>query len=345
MSANLRHKRYYFFNQPLTEEEYKRKVRELNMGNRAVLESLKAEFSKIKSEAIYKENHNIRAIDCFGEYLTDSKNCYSCMFAVNSENLAYSAGSFKIRDSYDAFGGLDSSLAYESHAGIACSGLKFSCHIKFSRDLEYCVLCNNCHNCFACIGLRNKSFCILNRQYGENEYWSKVDEIKIEMLRGKEYGEFFPPNLMPVPYNISIATSYKGYDDIETAKRYGYTVQDIIETVQGAGEEEVIDAEQVLSDIKDIKDDVLSKIIFDKESQKKFRYIKEELEFHRRYNLALPLEHPSVRLAQKRKMFGSLVLKLYKRDCTNCQKGIESIYPPGEPKNVYCEECYLKEVV
>ena len=115
-------------------------------------------------------------------------------------------------------GGNGSELSYDTW-GLSAYNTKFSMNADFLRDCEYCDLCENCSNCFACIGLKNRSFCIFNKQYGEEEYWRVVDIIKTDMLVRGEYGEFFPPEVCPVPYNISLATSYGGYDDVKVLSR------------------------------------------------------------------------------------------------------------------------------
>jgi len=164
------------------------------------------------------------------------------------------------------------------------------------------------------------------------------------MLKDGQYGEFFPPELALVPYNISVATAYQGFDDIEKAKQYGYVVQDIHETSPETIRQ-IIEASVLPKDIKNIQDDICDKVIFDQKNNKKFRYIKAELDFCRRHNLSLPLEHPSVRLTEGRKKLGPITLKFYPRGCAKCGKKMQSVYQPNKPQFVYCEECYLKEVV
>jgi hypothetical protein len=39
----------------------------------------------------------------------------------------------------------------------------------------------NCSFCLGCIGLKNKQFCILNKQYTKEEWYEKVDEIFAQM--------------------------------------------------------------------------------------------------------------------------------------------------------------------
>ena len=345
MSSNLRHKKYYFYNQKLSKEEYQKKIREINLGDSKIIEKLKKDFQNLKKKTIYRANQNEKNINCTGDYIKNSKNCHSCFFVFESENMAYCVGNLKHKDSYDLVGGVGSELSYETMSVNAGSyQTKFSTTVTDLRDSEYCDYCKNCSNCFACIGLKNKQYCIFNKQYSEEEYWQKVDEIKTKMLADGEYGEFFSPELATVPYNISMATSYGGYDDLEIAKKYGYKIEQIEEP--NPDTENEIKVEEVPDDIKEITDDILSKVIIDKNG-KKFRYTKEELEFHRKYNLALPTEHYASILAEKRIALGPIDFNPKYRNCTKCGQETQVTFPedyPGAPERVWCEKCYNQEV-
>lgn len=345
-STNLRHKRYYFLNEQLTKEEYEKKIRDINLGDRRVVEEWKKKFSELKKKAIHKANRNERSVNCTGDHIKDSKDCHTCFFIISGENIAYSLGGNKNRDSYDLVGGNGSELSYETW-GLNAYNTKFSMNADFLRDSEYCDLCENCSDCFACIGLKNRSFCIFNKQYTEDEYWKLLDTIKVKMLADGEYGEFFLPELCPVPYNISLATSFQGYDDVENALQYGYRAEELSEGAQNI-EGEVINNTDVPEDIKNTTDEILEKVIFDGKNNKKFRYTKKELGFHRQYNLALPIEHYSIRLARKRIEMGPIDFNIKTRRCSRCGEKTQVSFPenhPDAPRIVYCEKCYNEAVV
>lgn len=343
--TNLRNKKYYFFNKALSKETYQKEIGKFNLGDRDVINSLKDKFEALKKQAFYKQNHNDRTVGSQGDFLKDSKNCYFCFYSMNSQNLTYCTGGIKNRDSYDLIGGVGTELSYESAGGgTQNQRIMFTSLLNACRDMEYSKQCTNCHNCFGCIGLRNKSFFIFNKQYSEKDYWKKIDEIKINMFKNGEYGEFFPPTLSTFPYNVSLATSFKGYDDIDLAKQYGYNIEDIThDIVDSKGE--VIDSRSLPKDIKDVKDDILKKQLFDQDHKRKFIVIKSELEFYKRHNIPLPLHHPIERLSNKRKKLGTLLFELYERKCDKCNKRMQTVYAPDRKEIVYCEVCYQQEVV
>jgi hypothetical protein len=344
--TNLRHKKYCFENQQLGKVEYQKKIAEINLGNRNEVAKWKNKFKELKKSAIHRANHNEKNINCTGDYVNNSKNCQACLYVNDGENSKYVVGSTGNKDIYDVTGGHNVSLTYNTMTWWADDTYNTKCSVLALnlRDSEYCDLCQNCSNCFACIGLKNKKFCIFNKQYSEEEYWQKLDEIKTKMLQDGEYGEFFPKELAPIPYNISVATSYGGYDDLEIAKKYGYKIEEVEEP--NPDTQNKISIEEVPDDIKDITDDILQKAIIDKNG-KKFRYTKEELAFHRKYNLALPVEHYSTILARKRIALGPIDFNTKYRNCTKCGEKTQVTFPenhPDAPTKIYCEKCYNEEI-
>ena len=348
MSANLRNKKYYFFNEPFTKEEYEKRVKAIDLGNYSVFHDYLKKYEELKVGAIRKENFNDpNNINSMGNWMWNSKNCFQVIYSDTNEDCAYSLGFYGYRDSYDVIGGVGGELCYEFMTMSTENnyGIKFSTFINNSRSLEYSDLMRNCHDCFGCIALSDKSFCIFNKQYVEEEYWRTVDKLKTEMLMRGEYGEFFPPDLSPHPYNYSLVTAYPGYDNFEEARKYGYRIEKVeTETRETAGLE-VIPASKLPSDIKEVDDSILEKAVLDEESGKKFRITRYELDFYRTYNLPLPRIHPLIRMQQWRKNL-DLRLRFYERKCVKCGKDIKTTYAPDRPeKNIWCEACYQSEII
>ncbi len=344
MSSNLRNKKYYFRNQQLSKEEYEKKLKEINLGDYNVLQRYIKEFKKIKSEALHKPDRNFRSVNSVGDYIENSKDCYWCNYVTECQNVNYTIGVLGYKDSYDVSGGGGGELCYELMTVSTRDNynVHFSFQMDNCRNAEYSELCRNCHDIFGCIGLNNKSFCILNKQYDEDEYWKLVDKIKSTMLGSSEYGEFFPPKLVSVPYKISLAAGYPGFRDYENAGRYGYDISEI-PLQESEVQSEIIKSTELPADIKDAPDDILGKTIFDEKNNKYFKMTSYELSFYRRYNLALPREHPLVRLQYFREIY-DLRLKFYDRKCPRCGVDIKLTFNPDKYKNVYCESCYNNEV-
>src|SRR3989338_1287473 len=341
MSSNLRNKKYYFRNQQLSKEEYEQKIQqEVYLGSFAHLQNYLKEFTDLKRNAYYKPDNNFRAVNSYGDFIDNSRNCYWCNYIVECDNVNYSEGVGYYKDSYDIVGGAGGELCYELVTLSTANnfGAKLSSQIDNCRDVEYCDLCRNCHDCFGCIGLANKSFCIFNRQYTEEEYWRVVDQIKTSMLAAWEYGELFPPELAPVPYKLSLISSYPGFRDFEQAASYGYDTSEVpIQKSEVAGD--IVSAGSLPDDIKDVDDGILQKIIFDEKNNKYFRLTKYEFDFYRRHCLALPREHPLKRLERFREGY-DLRMSFYDETCRKCGVPIKTVNNPAHYKNNYCEPCY-----
>ncbi len=344
MSSNLRNKKYYFRNQYIGKEEYEKRLKEINFGSWVTVEKLKKEFIELKNSAPRKPSNNLNTINSFGDFIRDSRNIYFGLWVYDSENLSYCEGIEDSSDSYDVLGGTGNELCYFL-ANVWAEdnyGCKFSIHIDYSEDVEYSEYCRNCSNCFGCIGLDNKSYCIFNVQYTPKEYWVKLDEIKTKMLEAGEHGEFVPPRAPPFPYLTTQVAYYYGFDDAD-AKKYGYDMSPVEEPSEKI-EGDIMDSKDFPDDIKDVKDDIVKKIIYDSKNKKYFRFVKQEIQFYKKYGVPLPREHPAIRMKKWRKEFGLLV-RYYKRKCAKCGKVVETTYAPDRPeKNIWCESCYLKEI-
>ncbi len=69
--------------------------------------------------------------------------------------------------------------------------------VYWSSNMYYSLYCNNCSYCLGCIGLKNKSFCILNKQYSKEERFEKANEIFAQMEKDWQLWKFFPPSMNP----------------------------------------------------------------------------------------------------------------------------------------------------
>lgn len=54
----------------------------------------------------------------------------------------------------------------------------FSCHNCDS--CVDCISCTNCQNCAYCVGLIDARYQILNKQYSEEDYFKKLEEIGVD---------------------------------------------------------------------------------------------------------------------------------------------------------------------
>ncbi|MDO8303903.1 MAG: hypothetical protein Q7T18_11740, partial [Sedimentisphaerales bacterium] len=192
--SNLRNKKYVWFNEQLTQEEWERRRAEVNTASRAAMKPFLEKFELMILDAVWPENFNIKSENCLGEYLTNCEDSKYVYYADGGARNNYWIAWLIGRAEHNAFVAdpAHSRDTYCSTALANCHNCKFGVYSARCKDIEYCLECFDCEYCFGCIGLRKKKFCILNKQYSEAEYWQKVDEIKCVMLDRGEYTEGVP---------------------------------------------------------------------------------------------------------------------------------------------------------
>ena len=166
-------------------------------------------FQELKKKAIKKNLTISMSEECSGDNISQSKNCFSCFGVKACQDGRYLWDTKDYHDAMDAYsGGRDSELIYEATSTSACWNCKFCMRVTYSNEVDYSLFCNKCKNCFGCFGLRNKQYCILNKQYTKEEYEALVPKIIEHMKSTGEWGEFFPSSLSPFGYNDTVAHEY-----------------------------------------------------------------------------------------------------------------------------------------
>ncbi len=380
-SVNLRNKNYYFFNEPLSKEEYEQKVKEYKLHTREGVERAWLEANKFWQKFPRKNHQGVKNLNSSGSYVTGSRNVRDSFLIREGENLRYCQylqESPAPKDCYDYSGwGSGAELVYEAvSTGSNVQNVKFSCMTKQNaHNSEYTMSCDGSENIFGCVGLRKKQYCILNKQYTKEEYGNLLPKIKKHMkdmpFMDKEgrvygYGEFFPSEFSPWAYNETLAKDYfslgreeaieKGYKWREPdSKNYTPTVL----------------SENIPNDISKT-DDSITKEIFEcahkmncnQGCTKAFRILPNELQFYRKIGVPVPTLCPACRTMERLKL--RLGIELYERSCmcaggndesgqykngvdhihgaSHCEEKFKTGYSPDKSDIVYCEKCYQQEV-
>jgi len=357
--TNLKHKKYHIFNKEYTKKEYEEKLKEFNIGSYKNIQELQ---EKAKEHHLKYPNRFMtgrKNVNVTGDYINNSKNVKNAYSIRDGEDLKY-CQLLELKDTKDCYDqtsfGKNVELVYEGIAlGLGVSRLKFCYHCYDNvMDLEYCIQCPSASsNLFGCIGIKKKQYCILNKQYTEKEYEEMIPKIKKHMndmpytdKRGivYKYGEFFPIEISPLPYNRTITNEFHPLTK-EQALEQGYIWQDRPKSEH----EPTIQAQDLPDDIKYVNDNILNEVIGCGHGQEcigpgAFKLIPQELKFLKKMNLPLPRFCPDCR--QSKRMNQQNPIKLWHRKCMKkgCNTEFETSYSPDRKEIVYCEECYLKEV-
>ena len=338
-SANLRNKEYYVFNKKVSKEDYKKIVDELNLGSYKSLQEAKKKFQEFLKDQPRRATQVINSENSTGNYLRNCSNAQYCYDSYELENVKFATHLQSSKDSYDwDFVGAKSELCYEvvssAHQLNDCKFMMNSWN-SVARVL-YSDLILGASDLFGCIGLRKKKFCVLNKQYSEEEYNELLPKI-IEHMKGtNEWGEFFPITLSPYGYNETVAQEDYPLTKEETiAKGYHWKDDDPKEYQPQTYE--------IPDNIQEVTEDILKQLLACEVTGKNYRITKQELEFYQENNLPIPHKSPEQRHKDRRELRNPR--QLYERDCAKCSKPTQTTYESSRPEPIYCESCYLAEIL
>ena len=344
-SSNLRNKSYVFENKQLTKEEYQNKISEINLGDRSVFKETVQRFDGVFKNALHRSIWLTNAVNCIGDRLTNCNDCFWSFDGTDGQNMRFSQSFDVAKDAMDAsyYSG-NAGRIYESVMASDDNSVLFSTYTRYSMDMEYSSECNNCQYCFGCVALKNKKFHILNKPYSEDDYWILVDKIKSEMLINGEYGELFPLSLGLFPYQSSKGQEFYPLNEVSARGKnipwYDEPKSEVPHDVRLRDPYKDID-----SDIKRVDDSILKDAIKCEITGRPFKVIAEEFKLYKHMNVPIPTKHPWQRIRER------ITLKhpfeLFSFVCQNCGEKSLSFYNEKQQKElkIFCEKCYLKEVI
>ena len=374
-SINLKHQKYYIFNQPYSKEDYFEKLKEFNLGSYESFSKLKKQAEEHWLKYPKKYMNGSQNMNATGDHIWESKNTKDCYQILRSENLSYCQNVLAAKDSMDYYvWGSGAELIYESvTCGENVKGLKFCVDCwPGCQDMEYSIGCRASANLFGCVSLKKKQYCILNKEYSKEEYKELVARIKVHMKdmpytdsRGHtySYGEFFSSDFSPNAYNETLASDFFPLTQQE-AEAQGFLWREPI-----VKEFDItIQAKDLLDHINDVPEDITKEIISCMQCEKAFRYAPKEIEFYKRFTIPLPRLCAECRHIERLKHRNKL--DWYTRACQcageksenevyqnlgqshqshpaseHCPNEFETTYPPDSKEIVYCEQCFQAEIV
>ncbi|MFH0890652.1 MAG: hypothetical protein V1856_01315 [Candidatus Liptonbacteria bacterium] len=380
--ANLRGAGYCIWNKQYSKEEYESKIKELNLGSREALAGIKKKFyEEIYLKAIHKYGDIVNCTNSTGDHLKNTKNCRDCFDfgGDNAENCRFVNWSgFNTKDLYDTGpgAGWGSELLYQGVDINDSSRIIGGITVYNSSDAYYVIQNHASNNVFGCYGMRNKQFCILNKQYTKEEYEELLPKIKKHMVdmpyidgAGRKYffGDFFPPDLAIFPYNDTVAQEYLPKDKGSSvgsgfrwrdpdAKSYSITIRQ-----QDVPDQIMLVSDSILQEVIECE----HKGLCADQCSTAFKIIPQELQLYKQLNIPIPTLCPNCRHYERLKKRTPMKLWSRKCECTGarsengiyqntaahqhgagpCQNEFQTSYSPDRPEIVYCESCYQAEIV
>lgn len=380
--VNLRNKQYHIFNKPYTKEAYMQKISEYT-GSFEGMKKARTLFHELSMKLVKPWGYQVKCTQSIGNDLEECNNLYYAFGVKFSEDSRYAyVNNVRIFSCMDV-----NHIGYDrSEFCYDCEGLTGSSNVKFTSSsfhntfLAYCNLCFTSNYGFGSIGLRDKKYCILNKQYSQETYNQLIPKIISHMnempYRDKEgnvyrYGEFFPQGLSAFAYNESIAQEYFPLTK-EEALGKGYQWKD----PESKDYQVTVTNDKIPDRINNAPDKILNEVIkckhegtCNEQCTFAFRIIPQELKFYQTMSLPLPRLCPNCRHYERLKARNPQ--KLWHNGCqcagktddqrfkTNdrykntaehfhkvehCPNKFQTTYSSEQKEIVYCEACYVAEV-
>lgn len=338
--VNLRNKEFWFFNERLTEEEYRRRLAEVGLSKRSALLGFRDRFQEYVKQFPHKYMEGVRNEDVTGNHLTECKSAYECFDCRKLWDCKYLVQAFDdCKNCMDCVQvGDGAELLYDTgYCGYISQNIRFCTHVLGQCSYTtYSYFLPHCSYCFGCLGLRHAKYCILNKQYSQEEYEELEPKIIQHMKDTGEWGEHFPIELSPFAYNETHAFEKLPLTKEEVLAR-GLRWKDDISQVSGT---------PTLTELPDtidgVEDTIVKEIVQCAECQSNYRILKQELDFYRQMNLPLPNFCWNCRHAKRVGMRNEW--NLFTRGCNGCGAKLVTTFSSEREEAVFCDNCYLERV-
>lgn len=340
MCCNLRNKDYWAFNKKVSKEEYERIVASYELDSHTGLEKAKKEWEEYRLKYPKRANHNIQTENCTGEYIVQAQNCQECyLMDKGAQDCKYIFNGFpNFKDALDCtFSGDKAELQYETNATGENSSRMFFINLGFvsCHDMYYSSFAQNSKNCFGCASIRQKEYCILNKQYTKEQYQDLFPRIIQHMKSTGEWGEFFPAEISPYAYNISSAQDFLPLNKEEIlSRKLNWREPDQKEYRESNY--------QIPDKIQDSDPSICQEILACVNTGKNYKILAKELEAYKKLNIPIPRICFDERHKNRMKKLNPY--KTYKRKCAKTGQEIITTYSPERPETVYSVEAFLEEV-
>ena len=371
--VGLRNKSHYWFNEKLSKEEYEKRYKEFKCDWKSIRE-VQEKLSELNEKFPVKYYHGVKAFNSTGDYLENTERAREVFNCRDNKDTAYMQDAWnRTENCLDCTEIINGQFSYEVQ-GIDTPHGSIAVRSCFGNIVDscYCDMCFSCSDCFGCFGLKQKQYCILNKQYSKEEYLELKKRIIAHMEKTGEWGEYFPAEVSPFAYNESMAQDYFPLEK-EEAIRKGYSWYD-----RPVGEYKITMTSETLPEtISETKNDIVKEVIRcrtqEDEAEKRknplctiaFRVIPLELVLYQKIGIPVPQYCFPCRRSKRFELRNPR--RLYNRKCQcagtksengrysnmtghfheggRCPNEFKTSYDPNRKEIVYCETCYNAEVV
>lgn len=289
---SLENKNYHIRNTPYEKEEYFREKEKIFRDKSRFLHHYKT---------LPRKWSNFGSRDVKGKFCIYSENIENGFFSyrvTNGRNIFFVGDKDGRRNVYDTICS-DQTGEWDLY-GCINMGTASNCYLSDSfigHSLYYSYNCLMCSFCIGCIGLENRSYCILNKQYTKEEWEILAEKIFSSMEQDGTLGEPLPPGINPFYFNDTLAYLIDDSFTKEEVERSGFLWRDApikVDIPEGLDQIGVDDLAQYESFGSDgswrIDPSIMQKVIRDANGNY-YRIVKTEYDFLLKYELPLPTLH------------------------------------------------------
>lgn len=380
-SCNQVNSNYKIFNVQYSKEEYEKIKADIM---ERIKDQKQFDFLNKKYEEFLEKNYIRQAINMnrcekvVGESTFDSKN------TVNSFGCNAMEDCINVWNGWDNVDDHNKNIFHSTEFGTDCENIiwsySFGCWVyntffssmiqSNSKNIYYCNDIESSEECMFSIGLKNKKYCILNKQYSKEEYFKEKEKIIKQLQKRWEWWAHIWWEISDFAYNDSMAYDYfkvhrviyadgreEIIDNLATGTITILSDDFISDAVLDLWWKEKINIRWRTKDIevnvpeamdslqaKDLPsidkadESILEKAIICEETGRPYRIVKKELEFLKKKWLPIPRVHHSIRIEKLLSLRPIWKLYIWTSDLSGDE--ILSVYKEKPKWKIYSHEEY-----
>ena len=144
-----------------------------------------------------------------GKYCSQSEDVENGNYSIhvkNGKNILFTGHPDGLSDVYNSLF-VSAGSGYYGACGVGGDSEEIYNSISIMRSFEcyYSYFLERCSFCIGCVGLKNKSYCILNKQYTQDEWYIAAEKIFASMEASNTLWEYFPGEICPFYIEDSLA--------------------------------------------------------------------------------------------------------------------------------------------
>ena len=290
---DLENAQYHIGNKKYEKEEYKKKKAQILKDKQYFL----TKYKKLPMNWKSVDSRNVT-----GNFMTSSHDVENGYFVNNVskwKNLFFTWGIHGNENMYDIFnGGAPSCDDIYGVNGVwnGSENVYIWANLPNCNNVYYSFYLESCSFCIWCIGLKNKQYCIFNKQYTKEEWEKITNQIFSQMDQDWILWDFFPGSINPFYFNDTMAGILWNFKQEEIEwDNYMWREWEIrVDIPEGADVIKINELHEYQWYDEEgnwkISKDILKKVIKD-ENGNYYRIVQMEYDFLLKHNLPLPEIH------------------------------------------------------